>query len=98
MKLEVFYPTGSPVEASSLPHAPRLADLKGKTIGEVSNGMWEDSRTFPLIRKLLKQRFPDIRFVPYTDMPAGVHEIDIDQIGEMVAAKGCHAVIGGNSA
>ena len=80
-------------------YAPRLSDLSGKTICELSNGKaWEVDRTFPLIRQMLKERFPDIKIVPYTEFPVGVREIDIDDIGDLVAAKGCDAVIGGNAA
>ena len=46
--LEVYDPTGV-IEVVSQ-HAPRLADLNGKTIGELSDWIWEDFRTFPAIR------------------------------------------------
>ncbi len=97
VKLEVFNPSGIEPE-QMFPYAPRLSNLNGKTIGEVSDGAWEDNRTFPLIRQMLKERFPDIKIVPYTEFPVGIRDIDIDNIGDLVAAKGCDAVIGGNSA
>lgn len=102
LRLEVFDPTGFPESTESPTYAPRLSDLRGKTICEISDGkdgsMWEYHRTFPLIRQKLKKRFPDITFIPYTEFPAGVREIDVDDIGNMVVAKGCDAVIGGNAA
>ncbi|MFH1484875.1 MAG: hypothetical protein ABIH46_02295 [Chloroflexota bacterium] len=96
MELEVYNPTGA--VATSQIHAPRLDTLSGKTIGELSNSLWETHRTFPLIRELLLRRFPDVTIVPYTEFPVGTHFIDVDNIGELVQKKGCQAVIGGNSA
>ena len=52
MKLDVFNPCGSALDANKFQYAPRLADLNGKTIGEISNRIWESDRIFPLIRAL----------------------------------------------
>ncbi len=60
--LEVYDPTGT-IEMTEL-YAPRLADLSGKTICELSDLTWEDHRTFPLIRELLQKRFPDVKIIP----------------------------------
>lgn len=99
MKLEVFNPCGSTLDANKFQYAPRLSDLNGKTIGEISNRIWESDRIFPLIRDLLKKRFPDINFVPYTDLPSGLDHIqDNEKIGDIVAAEGCDAVIGCSAA
>ena len=94
--LEVFNPCGA-VGTTKLHHAPRLPELSGKTVCELSNGLWEDNRTFPLIRELLRKQFPDTNFVPYTEFPVGHVKIDVDDIGEIIAKKGCQAVIGGNA-
>ncbi len=93
--LKVFDPTGA-IEVSQL-FAPRLADLNGKTICEVSNGSWEDSRTFPAIRELLQKQFPTAKFVPFTEFPVGSAMIDVDKIGDMVKQKACQAAIVGNA-
>jgi hypothetical protein len=99
MKLEVFVPTGSGRDSNKYPYARRLADLKGKTIGEISNRLWESDRIFPLIRELLTQRFPGIRFVPYTEFPSGADSItDNEELAELVLAKGCDAMIGSSAA
>ena len=99
MQIEVFVPRGSTSEGTKFEYAPRLKNLNGKTIGEISNRIWESDRIFPLIRKLLKSRFPDIKFVPYTDLPAGLDNIqDNEDIGNVVAAKGCDAIIGSSAA
>ena len=100
MKIEVFDPSGFSESMETSYYATRLTDLKGKTIGEISNGEhggWEVDRTFPMIRQLLEKRFPDIKVIPYTEFPSGVKGIDVDNIGDIVAASGCDAVIGGNA-
>ena len=95
--LEVFTPTGA-IEVTQV-HAPRLPDLGGKTICEVSNNSWEAQRTFPLIRRFLKERFPDCRIVPFTEFVAGNQELEgASTIGDEVVKKGGQAVILGNSA
>jgi hypothetical protein len=93
--LQVYDPTGA-IEVTQL-FAPRLADLHGKTICEVSNASWEDNRTFPLIRELLQRQFPTAKIIPYTEFPMGIAPIDIDKIGDIVKAKGCQAAILGNA-
>ena len=95
MRLEVLDPSGV-VEENDL-YAHRLADLRGKTICELSNGGWEYERTFPKIRELLIKRFPDVKFVPYTKLPVGINEINVPDIGDIVYKTGCDAVIGGNA-
>lgn len=94
--IEVYNPSGA-TETSNV-HAQRLDSLNGKTICELSNGEWEFNRTFPVIREILKQKFPDIKIVPYTEMPMGMPLIDVDGIGELIKSKNCDAVIIGNAA
>ena len=93
--LEVFNPGGF-VEATTS-HAPRLPELSGKTICEISNGLWQDDRIFPLIRELLQKQFPAVKMIPYTEFPVGSDQIDIDEIGKIVKDKGCQAAIVGNA-
>lgn len=95
VKLEVFNPTGD-IEVARL-YAPRLANLNGKTICEVSDRLWQADRTFESIRKVLKERFPDSKIIPYSEFPYGSLEIDTDRIGEAVKKRGCQAVIVGNA-
>jgi hypothetical protein len=100
--LTLYNPTGA-VEVKQI-FAPRLADLNGKTICELSNDGWEASRTFPAIRQLLQRQFPTVKFVPYTEFPhghgsagGGTYAMDDDRIVDMVKKKGCQAVITGNA-
>jgi AAHS family benzoate transporter-like MFS transporter len=98
MKLEVFIPTGSSRDSNKFPYARRLPDLKSKTIGEISNRLWEADRVFPAIREALKQRFPDIKFVPYTEFPSHADDIqDNEELADLVLAKGCDAIIGSSA-
>ncbi len=95
--LEMLDPRGS-AEVAYL-HAPRLPDLEGKVICELSARKWEAPRTFPALRELLKQRFPTARIVPFSEFPQGpeVGGIDDDKTAELVVSKGCQAVILGNA-
>jgi hypothetical protein len=95
MILEVYNPTGA-IETKEI-HAPRLADLRSKTICELSDRVWEDYRTFPRIRELLKRRVPDIKIVPYTEFP-NIYGIEDHALIEMIQQKGGQAAIVGNAA
>ena len=85
--------------------APRLADLDGKTIGEVWNGVFKGDVTFPLIRKALTARYPRARIIPYTafphlkgaDDPAAQRE-HARAIAALAREQGCDAGISGNGA
>jgi hypothetical protein len=93
--LEVLNPCGA--VGSSGGYAPRLTDLNGKTIGLLSNKLGEADRTFPLIRDLLRKRFPTANIVPHTEFPQGGDRIDSEEIVEIVKSRGCQAVITGNA-
>ena len=95
ISLEVFEPTGT-VEISGR-YAHRLDSLNGKTIGELSNFRWEAGRMFPVIRELLKKRFPDIRIIPYTDLP-NIANLPPDVLTKALKEKGCDGAIIGNAA
>lgn len=93
--LKVYNPSGAFEMTQTF--APRVDDLNGKTICEVSNGGWEADRIFPAIRDLLQKQFPTTKIVTYDKFPVGITEIDVEKIGEMVKAKGCQAAIVGNA-
>ena len=94
--MEVHDPTG--IVDDVRPHADRLATLNGKTLCELSNGVWEDARTFPLIRSLLKEKFPDLNIVPFTEFPVGTAPIDDEATIDMLVQRGCDALMTGNAA
>ena len=94
--LEVYDPTGG-FEITKL-NAPRLPDLNGKTICEISNDTWETRRTFPLIRELLQKQFPTARIIPYSEVVATRAQCEnLDYVAKIVKQKGCQAVISGNA-
>jgi len=95
MKMEVYNPTGA-IEITEV-HAPRLPNLRGKTICELSDRLWEDFRIFPRLRQLLKARFPDMEIIPYTEFP-NIYGIKEDVLLEKLKNKGVHAAIVGTAA
>ncbi len=94
LTLEVYDPTGA-FEVTQL-FAPRLDDLNGKTICEISDNLWETQRTFPLIRGLLQKQFPTMKVIPYDKLPEATTDA-ASKLGEAVKAAGCQGVIVGNA-
>jgi len=83
--------------------APRLDSLAGKTIGEVYNHHFKGDQMFALYRQLLKQRYPGVRIVPYTELPASFvggdsayHRRVAQEVAARAKEKGCDALITGN--
>lgn len=67
-KLEVVSPVG--LDAVTLSGAARrIDDLNGKTVCEVWNGVFKGDIAFPIIRKLLKVKYPGLKVIPYTEFP-----------------------------
>jgi hypothetical protein len=95
--LKVFDPTGA-IEVTQL-FAPRLSDLNGKTICEVSNTSWEAARTFPVIRELLIKQYPTAKIIDFTRFPSGTTTISDEnsKLGDKLKAAGCQAAIVGNA-
>lgn len=85
--------------------ARRLDDLAGKTIGELWNGVFKGDQTFPIIRRLLQQRIPGLKIVPFTEFPhapgsdhPAKQQALARQMAQLAKDKGCDAVISGNGA
>lgn len=98
----VISPVGLP-RTQNTGTAPRLESLAGKTIGEVYNHHFKGDQMFALYRELLKQRYPGVRIIPYTELPAsfvGGDSATHGRVAREVAAqakeKGCDALIAGN--
>jgi hypothetical protein len=83
-------------------NAPRLDTLNGKTVCEVwTTGHYGADRTFPIIRRMLQERFPAIKLVPYTEFDIGKPDISkrwgpLAKVAEILKGKGCDAVLLGN--
>jgi len=103
-KFDVVSPEGLQ-SVQQIGAAPRLETLHDKTIGEVWNGVFKGDVTFPMIRALIKERYPTAKIIPYTefphapatDNPARQREL-AREIAALAEEKGCHAVISGNGA
>src|SRR4051794_22386129 len=66
--LSVISPIGAEaVEQKNL--AKRLDTLNGKVVAEIWNEDFKGDIMFPIYRELLKERFPQVKIVPYTEIP-----------------------------
>ena len=96
---EVVYPLGLPTQGLKVA-SPGIADLNGMTIGELSNHQFHSAMTFPVIRKALLARYPDLKIVPYQtfgniDDPNRESEI-VKALPDKLRLYDCDAVITGN--
>lgn len=103
-KLAVVSPVGAHA-VNPTRTARRIDDLEGKTICEIWNGVFKGDITFPIIRKRLKEKYPGLKVIPYTEFPhAPGSDNPMQQrqhaqhIAALVKEKGCDAVISGNGA
>lgn len=101
-KLAVISPEGRPIAASGGVSAP-LASLDGKTIGEVYNNHFKGELMFETYRRLLKDRHPGVRIVPFTEFPivyvggdAASQKRVAKEIAALAKERGCDAIITGN--
>ena len=101
-KISVISPAGAEaVEPKNI--AKRLDTLNGKVVAEVWNEDFKGDIMFPIYREMLRERFPDVKIVPYTDIPRASlkgtpsyqREV-LDGIIAALKAKGADAVITGN--
>ncbi len=103
-KMQVVSPAGISA-VKIIGAAPRIGDLNGKTVCEVWNGVFKGDITFPIIRKLLKEKYPGVKIIPYTefyhlpgsDVPKHQREL-AQQIVASAKEKGADALISGNGA
>jgi len=98
----VISPIGSET-VKPVASVPRLDTLNGKTICEVWNEDFKGDIMFPIYRELLKKRFPDVKIIPYTEIPRAslkgtpsYQRQVLNDIIETLRAKGAEAVITGN--
>ncbi|MEJ2109761.1 MAG: hypothetical protein P8Z37_07595 [Acidobacteriota bacterium] len=94
---EIVWPLGKMV-AEEVILAPRIADLSGKTIGELSDYGFRAEEIFPLIRAALSSRYPAIRFIEYGNF-GNIHgtreEEIVAALSEKLRQYGCDAVMSG---
>ena len=98
----VVSPLGDPT-VKMITMAPRLDTLAGKTVCMVWNEAFQADITLPAIGESLKETYPDLKIIPYTEIDAAIRDADRDDPSAVAAAlqavlkeKGCDAVISGN--
>jgi hypothetical protein len=67
----VVSPLGDPT-VKMIPMAPRLNTLAGKKVCMVWNQAFQSHVTLPAIAESLKEKYPDIRIIPYTEIDAAI--------------------------
>jgi hypothetical protein len=94
---EVVWPLGKSAY-QTIPLKPRVSDLKGKTICELSHRGFRDDEVFPLLRELLPKRYPGVKCVDHTVFGNihGTKEAEvIASLPTLLHKHGCDAVISG---
>ena len=67
-KMKVVSPEG--LQLSRMTGVSRHLDtLAGKTIGEVYNNHFKGEQMFGIYRRLLKERFPGVKIIPFDKFP-----------------------------
>ena len=78
--------------------AQRLPDLNGKTVAELWDVIFRGETIYPLVREYIKARFPDVKFVGYSEFGnfhgAREHEVSA-AIPDKLRAHHADAVIVG---
>ena len=95
-KYSALCPAGEQVDNRPL-FAPRLSDLRGKTICQVSNGLFHADDVFSAVTELAEKHFPGVKIIPWTEFPVVSPTGDMDQIcedlREALKERKCDAVI-----
>ena len=83
--------------------SPHLDTLEGKTIGEVYNNHFKGEQMFRAYRRLLTEKYPGVKIIPYDQFPiiyVGGDPASQKKTAEKAAALakewGCDAIITGN--
>jgi hypothetical protein len=79
--------------------AERLDTLNGKVIAQLAAApaKWQPHRTFPLIEEEIKKKYPQVRFISFSEFPQGL-QISEEDVATLVKEKGADACIIGNAA
>ena len=99
----VVSPLGDPV-VKMITMGPRLETLAGKTVCMVWNEAFKADVTLPAIGESLKEKYPDIKIIPHTEVDAAIEAAERENPSADEAAilravlkeKGCDALISGN--
>ncbi len=95
-EFEVVSPIGEP-KVQPEPPPTKISDFRGKTVCQVWNAEFRADQVFTALTDLLKKRFPDIKVIPWTDVPTTQQRMDVNKnmedLREAYLEKGCDAVI-----
>lgn len=101
-KLGVISPEGLPLRPTGTV-SRHLDTLAGKTIGEVYNNHFKGELMFQTYRRLLKQRFPGVKVIPYDQFPIvyvggdpASQRKTATEIAALAKERGVDALISGN--
>ena len=94
---QVVWPLGK-LAYPNMTLKPRIPDLNGKTICELSDFIFRGEEIFPAVREGLRKIYPDIKFVEYNQFGNihGSNEVEfIRSLPTMLKECGCDGVISG---
>ena len=93
---EVVWPLGKTVMRPHVDLAPPLADLDGKTIGEMWNWKFRGDQIYAMLNEELRKRYPNIKIVSHMTM-GDTHDTNerafVANLPELLRQHGCDAVI-----
>ena len=101
-KIEVISPVGGgSTEQQGI--SQRLKTLNGKKVAEMWNGDFKGEFLFPALRDALKERYPEVEVVTYSEFPFSsirgtpAHQRELDTKMILLAKeKGCDALVSGS--
>jgi hypothetical protein len=82
---EVVWPISKRAVKKTLA-ANRIPDLNGKVIVELWDVIFRGEVIYPLVREYIKKRFPNVQFVPYTEI-GNFHGAREHQVTATIADK-----------
>jgi len=93
---EVVWPGGQKA-VGIVPLANRIDTLKGKTVCEVWDRLFRGDEIFPMLEKQLTDKYGDIKFVNYKELPDPHTAADafMAALPKKLAESKCDAVIAG---
>ncbi|MFH1486527.1 MAG: hypothetical protein ABIH46_10680 [Chloroflexota bacterium] len=97
---EVVWPLGKSACDVLQPASP-VPDLRGKTVCELWDWLFNGDRVFQLLRQALSAGYPGIRFVDYTvfgDIHGRNEREVVNYLPKMLREHGCDVVITGMGA
>ena len=94
---QVVWPLGK-MAYQNVALKPRVADLNGKTICELSDFSFRGEEIFPIVRESLRRKYPGIKFVEYVAFGNTHGSTEAEVIRTLPATlkeHGCDGVISG---